>query len=621
MAINYNRCFVNFYYVLFMKNIVTKIFLVLSVFVWTGAGLWAQDGGSEATVAEEDKSKIRFNGLGRTLMSQTSIGGDVLEADTNTIGRLTDGEFLLDLAVNATPNKTSEVQAIVRLRNEFGGFFGAGMSVEVRELWARGIIADFIKYRVGDMDLAMSPYTLFSPDAEGFVNEPAIFQPLREVIDYEQFYTKDNTRRLQGGKLDFGFNFGTVLEDLEVSSFIARIRGTDFFTVPNRLVSGGELNFSTVTFSDSLGTKADIGINLIHTFDDLQSGNAVTGIRNTVTTIDYDLTVFDKGNMALNLSGESGRSNIARAERVTDADGKEENVMLSEEDDTFMDVGLTFKLKKQKLMVSASFIDIGPDFFSTGAQSKRVEFGADKTYYNRVGVDRNLRQTSTFDLSRDRSLYTFRTADRLMAYDPRYSNTLPYGDATPNRQGLKFGVNYGSDNDKIAARVNGAFLSEIRGQGTFELKDFTLIKAAADINFHKFANWKNELRLTLGVQLETTERGGEEIEQVDLSSTLLDLGLEYELFSKFDILLGAKLFNSEGRDYIPVRENFNDIQDFPAPYIADDQETLLGVGIKYEFKKDIYMTLQYNSFDSQLGSDNPNNYDFQQFFVLYNMKF
>ncbi len=604
-----------------MKNIVTKILLVLSVLLWTSAGLWAQDGGSEATVADDDKSKIRFNGLGRTLMSQTSIGGDVLKADTNTIGRLTDGEFLLDLAINATPNKTSEVQAIVRLRNEFGGFFGAGMSVEVRELWARGIIADFIKYRVGDMDLAMSPYTLFSPDEEGFVNEPAIFQPLKEVIDYEQFYTKDNTRRLQGGKLDFGFNFGTILEDLEVSSFIARIRGTDFFTVPNRLIAGGELNLSTVTFSDSLGTKADIGINLIHTFDDLQSGNAVTGIRNTVATVDYDLTIMDKGNMALNLSGESGRSNIARAERVTDADGKEENVMLSEEDDTFMDVGLTFKLKKQKLTVSASFVDVGPDFFSTGAQSKRVEFGANKTYYNRVGVDRNLRQMSTFDLSRDRSLYTFRTADRLMAYDPRYSNTLPYGDATPNRQGLKFGVNYGSDNDKVAARVNGAFLSEIRGQGTFELKDFTLIKAATDINIHKFANWKNELRLTLGVQLETTKRGGVEIEEVDLSSTLLDVGLEFELFSKFDILLGAKLFSSEGRDYIPIRENFNDIQDFPAPYIADDQETLLGVGIKYEFKKDIYMTLQYNSFNSELGSDNPNNYDFQQLFVLYNMKF
>lgn len=613
-----------------MKNIVTKILLVIGILFWTGSGLWAQDGGSEATVAEEEKSKIRFNGLGRTLLTKTGIEGDVVTEDTMTIGRLTDGEFLLDLAINATPNKTSEVQAIVRLRNEFGGFFGAGMSVEVRELWARGIIADFIKYRVGDMDIVMSPYTLFSPDEEGFVNEPGVFQPLKQVIDYEQFYTDDNTRRLQGGKLDFGLNFGTVLEDMEVSSFIARIRGTDFTTVPNRLVTGGEINFSTVTFNDSLGIKADFGLNLVHTFDDLQSGDARAGIRNTVYTVDYDVTILDKNNISLNLTGESGRSNVGRAERmvteVTDEQGNvvsrtEKNVMLSEEDDTFMDVGLTFKLKKQKLTVSASYIDIGPDFFSTGAQSKRVEYRADKTYYNRIGTDRNLRRTSIFDLSRDRALYTFRTADRLMAYDPRYSNTMPYGDATPNRQGLKFGIHYGADTDKIAARVNGAFLSEIRGQGTNELKNFTLLKAAADINLHQFLDWKNMIRATFGVQLETTERGGGEFEEVDLSSTLIDLGLEVELFPKFDILLGAKLFSSEGRDYVPILSGFNDVQDFPAPYVADDTETMLGIGIKYEFKKDIYMTLQYNSFSSELGSDNPNNYELQQFFVLYNMKF
>jgi len=606
-----------------MKNLITKLLLISGILLCSGTGLFAQDGGSQATVAEDEKASIQFNGLGRTLLSRTGIGGDVVKEDTSTIGRLTDGEFLLDLAINATPNKTSEVQAIVRLRNEFGGFFGAGMSVEVRELWARGIIADFLKYRVGDMDVVMSPYTLYSPDEEGFVNEPAVFQPLKEVIDYEQFYTDDHTRRLQGGKLDFGLNFGTVLEDLEVSSFIARIRGTDFFTIPNRLVTGGTLDFSTVSFNDSLGLKADFGFNLVHTFDDLQSGNAVQGIRNTVYTVDYDVTVMDKNNMSLHLSGESGRSNVGRAERITNADGKEENIMLSEEDDTFMDVGLTFKLKKQKLTFSAGFIDIGPDFFSTGAQSKRIEYGVgvDKTYYNRIGTDRNLRQPGLFDLSRDRALYTFRTSDRLMAYDPRYSNTMPYGDATPNRQGLKFGIHYGDDKDKIAARVNGAFLSEIRGQGTDELKNFTLIKAAADLNFHRLFNWKNEIIATFGVQLETTERGGGEFEQVDLSSNLLDVGLELELFPKFDVLLGAKLFSSEGRDYVPILENFNDVLDFPAPLIADDKETLIGMGIKYEFKKDIYMTLQYNSYNSELGSDNPTNYDLNQFFVLYNMKF
>lgn len=611
-----------------MKNLFTKVLLLVVVLLWSGSVLLGQDGGSEATVAEEDKSKIRFNGLGRTLINRTGIEGDVVQADTNTIDRLTDGEFLLDLAVNATPNKTSEVQTIIRLRNEFGGFFGAGMSVEVRELWARGIIADFIKYRVGDMDVVMSPYTLFSPEEEGFVNEPAVFQPLKQVIDYEQFYTDENTRRLQGGKIDFGLNFGTILEDMEVSSFIARIRGTDFFTIPNRLIAGGEIDFSTVTFDDSLGIKADVGFNLIHTFDDLQSGNAVTGIRNTVYSVDYDVAILDKSNLSLNLSGESGRSEVMRSERITDVDGKEENVMIegTDQDDTFMDVGLTFKLKKQKLTISAAYVDVGPDFFSTGAQSKRVEFADNefrngKTFYDRIGTDRELRRVSVFDLSRDRELYTFRTSDQLMAYDPRYSNTLPYGDATPNRQGFKFGVHYGADTDKIEAWANGAFLSEIRGQGTFELKDFSLIKAAANINVHQFFGIKNMIRATLGVQLESTQRGGGEFEEVDLNSTLVDLGLEVELFPQFDLLFGAKLFSSEGRDYVPVLTGFNDIQDFPAPFIADDQETMLGLGIKYEFKKDIYMTLQYNHFSAELGADNPNNYEFQQFFVLYNMEF
>ncbi len=611
-----------------MKNLFTKISLLLGMILLTGLSLWSQDGGSQATIADEEKAQIRFNGLGRTIINRTEIGGEILASDSSTVGQVTDGEFLLDLKVNATPNKSSEVQAILRLRNEFGGFFGAGQSIEVRELWARGIIADFVKYRVGDMDLAMSPYTLFSPDEEGFVNKPGVFQPLKQVIDYEQFYTDENTRRLQGGKIDFGLNFGSVLEDMEVSSFIARIRGTDFTTIPNRLITGGQLDLSTVTFDDSLGIKADVGFNLIHTFDDLQSGNAVTGIRNTVYTVDYDLTVLDKDNMSLNLAGESGRSEVKRAERITDNEGTEENVTIegTEEDDTFMDVGLTFKLKKQKLTISASYIDIGPDFFSMGAQSKRIEFENNefrnnKTYYDRIGTNRLERQVSLFDLSRDRELYTFRTADRLMAYDPRYSNTLPYGDATPNRKGLKFGVHYGEEMDKINAWVDGAFLTEIRGQGTTELKDFTLIKAAADFNIHQFLDWKNMIKATFGVQYESTTRGGGEFEVVDLNSTLIDLGLEVEIFSKFDLLLGAKLFNSEGRDYVPILTGFNDVQDFPAPLVFDDEETMLGLGIKYEFKKDIYMTLQYNHFESVLGTDNPDNYDFQQFFVLYNMEF
>jgi len=85
--------------------------------------------------------------------------------------------------------------------------------------------------------------------------------------------------------------------------------------------------------------------------------------------------------------------------------------------------------------------------------------------------------------------------------------------------------------------------------------------------------------------------------------------------------LGAKLFESEGNEFVPVLENFNDVLNFPANSIFDDEENLLGIGFKYEFKKDIYLTLQYQTFSSVLGTDNPNNYDLQQLFVLYNMEF
>ncbi|MFT5166238.1 MAG: hypothetical protein ACI8P3_001469 [Saprospiraceae bacterium] len=595
-----------------MKYTLLKLFFIANFLIFQVNFLAAQDGSALATEKEEEGKKLRFNGLGRTIMAQTEIDGAILDADSSTVVSQTDGEFLLDLAINATPNKTSEVQAILRLRNEFGGFFGSGMSVEVRELWAKGIIADAVKYRVGDMDVVMSPYTLFSPNEEGTVNEPAAFLPQKEVVHYEQFYTDDNSRRLQGAKLDFGLDFAEGLEDMDLSGFIARVRGTDFFTTPNRLITGGQAKFSTQTLNDSLGLQADFGLNVAYTFDDLQSGQATSGIRNAVYTFDFDVTILDKKNIALHLLGEMGQSNL---------EFKEDTVSIFKEDDTFLDVGLKVYFKPQKITLSASYVDVGPDFFSIGAQSKRIDYDASKTYYNRIGKDRTVRMPSLFDLSRDRSLYTFQLSDRLMSYDPRYSNTMPYGTATPNRSGIKFGVAYGTADDKIEAKLDGALMEEIRGQGTFELKSFTLLRASANLNFHKMADWDKKLRLTLGYQYEQASRGGVEIEKIELSSNLVELGLEAELFSKFELLLGAKLLSAEGTDYVPFIQEFNDVKDFPGLYVVDDTESLIAAGLKYEFKKGIYMTLQYQHFSSQLGADNPNDYDFNQVFVLYNMKF
>ncbi len=594
-----------------MKHILQTISLIGTLLFMANVAV-AQDGSSLPSQDDEPEKKVQFNGLGRTTLSNAALDGNILKSDTTTARQLTDGEFLLDLAVNAQPNENTEVQGILRLRNEFGGFFGAGVTVEVRELWARGLIANAVRYRVGDFDHAMTPYTFFNPDEEGMVNEPLVFRPQKEVIYYEQFYQEGNTRRVQGANLDFGLTFPVFLNEANISGFIARLRGTDFLSVPTRLVGGGHIDFSTQTLQDSLGLQADIGFNLASTWDDLKSGNANSGISNMVWSVDFDVNVLDKDEFGLSLVGEAGRSSLEVFEN-TESQYKEE--------DSFLEVGLQAELKTTGLLLSATYIDIGPDFFSTAAQSKRVDFNRNKTFFNRLGNDRFFRTPTLFDLGRDRAMYTFQLSDRLMAYDPRLANVMPYGKATPNRTGIIVGVGYGDDADPIEARIDAAFLQEIRGQGTFELKDFRQIRATANVNFHRWLDWKKAYRLTIGLQQEQTDRAGVEVEQVDLSSSLLEIGIEAELFTRFDLLLGGKFLSAEGRDYVPQISEFNDVLDFPAPFVVDETESLIGAGVRYRFREDVYLTLQFQQFSLERAADAANDFDFRQFFVLYNMEF
>ena len=590
-------------------------FFLIVLFLFTGLGttLQAQDGSS--LPSRDDASterKVQFNGLGRTILSSTAIDGALLDSDSTTARNLTDGEFLLDVAINAQPNDKTEVQGILRLRNEFGGFFGAGVTVEIRELWARGLIGNTVRYRVGDFDHVMTPFTLYNPDEEGTINEPTIFQPQKDVIEYEQFYGDGNTRRLQGATLDFGLAFPVILQEMKADAFIARIRGTDFISTPTRFVGGGQLDFSTRRLQDSTGLQADFGINWSNVWDDLQSGNATNGIRNGVISLDFDVDVFENEQLSVHLIGELGQSRLAQreAEKTT-----------AEEDDTFLNAGVNVQLKKSKLGIRAAYLDVGPDFYSIGAQSKRVDFNRNKTFYNRIGNDRRFRTPTLFDLSRDRALYTFQLSDELMAYDPRYANVMPYGLATANRTGLQLGVSYGDADDPFDVDLSVAMLDEIRGQGTFELKSFMQIRLAADVHLNRLLDWKKTSLLTIGLQREQTDRAGVEVEQVDLTSTLLEVGLEAEVFNRFDVLLGAKMLSAEGREYVPEIENFNDVADFPELYLADDQESLIGAGIRYRFREDIYLTIQYQQYSLQRALDPTNDYDLRQIFAQYNMEF
>lgn len=577
----------------------------------------------EPSNTEGEGAGIQFNGLGRTVLQQTGIGGTLLNTDSVTVENLTDGEFLLDLAVNAQPNDVTELQGVIRLRNEFGGFFGSGVSVEVRELWARGIIADAIKYRVGDMDVALTPYTLYLPDEAGVVNEPEVFRPQKEIIYYDEFYSEFNERRLQGGSVGFGLEFDRGLDELEVRSFIARLRATNFMDTPTRLIGGGRIGALSPQFGP-YNSQAAIGANLAYTWDDLLSGDANTGIRNSVFTLDGDLTLLNRDQIGLHLIGEGGWSKV---ELRTNTDSPTEGQVPTpaeptiEDTDTFIELGLSANLKRADLSVSATFVDVGPDFYSSAAQSQRVDYTRTKSFYDRVGNDRDVRMVTLFDLARDPALYTFRVANELMAYDPRYGNVLPYGRATPNRRGARFGAAYAPSEGPLDAAVDVSILQEIRGQGTTELKDFILIRAEANARVDQLIDWNRALEITLGAQRESTSRSGEPVERVNLTSTLVEAGVSAEVYDRLDILLGLKTRTSDGREYVPTIENFNDVEDFPGLFEVDDSESLWGLGIRYRFRDGIFLTLQYQRFSYGDDSFPAGDYQLNQVFALYSMTF
>ncbi|OZC03555.1 hypothetical protein BSZ36_11525 [Rubricoccus marinus] len=589
----------------------------------------AQQGG--APDPQEDGPGLRFNGLGRSIIQQSDLGGTITDTDTSTVETLADGNFVLDLAVNAQPNRSTEVQGTIRLRNEFGGFFGAGATVEIRELWARGVIADRVRYRVGDMNLALTPYTLFLPDEDGVINEPEVFEPQREIIDYEEFYTGNNERRLQGGTVDFGLAFAQGIEEVDTRLFIARLRATDFAATPTRLIGGGRLGATSAAFGP-LASRAKVGGNLSYVWDDLESGNANAGIRNSVFSFDGDLTLVRRPGYSVHVVGEAGGSYVDRRRffESPNAGGTDSTQTLLDESDSFFEVGLAADFGARGLDVSAMFVDVGPDFYSTAAQSKRVDYTEDRASFDRVGRDREQRRISLFDLTRDPGIYTFRVANALMGYDPRYSNVQPYGKATPNRRGFRFNaayaptapgedVNTGFDDFELGLDV--ALLREIRGQGTELLKDFVLIRGTAELPLSRFVPLPLPVGVTLGAQFEDTSRGGDEIEQVDLTSTLIEAGLSAEVYDRLDLLFGTKYRTSSGRDYVPLIENFNDVRDFPAPFVTDDHETLLGGGIRYRFKDDVYLTVQYQSFSYGKDAEPENDYRIGQVFALYSMTF
>ena len=111
------------------------------------------------TLQAQDDKKISFTGAARGLYYGDKLTQDDQTPDTVTAPKLNSGHVMVDLGVNIRPNKNTEILGMVRVRNDYGGFWGSGVTFDVRQLYIKGLIGGIFKYQLGDFNYRLSRYT------------------------------------------------------------------------------------------------------------------------------------------------------------------------------------------------------------------------------------------------------------------------------------------------------------------------------------------------------------------------------------------------------------------------------------------------------------------------------
>jgi hypothetical protein len=561
---------------------------------------------SDAVSQESDK--VWFDGNARSLFNRDALG-EFGEEDSLTQRNATDGYNLVDLNVHVNPLEDFEVFAQLRVRNTFGGFFGAGTDVLVRQLRASGVIDKKVRFNVGDIYLKQSPYTLWNSDEE-LSNIHGPFSPYRDINHYESFY-QDNRWRLQGLQTDFSFKFDRFVRSLAVDVFATRPRGS--FQISNatyasdRLLCGGSL---VSHFTSSIGLE----FNYVNTFDLPATGTTHVSLRNPV----YHLALVRKhvsGGGHSEQRVEAGYSNRHWLMGLP----LEENAIESYNTEG-MFVSLTHSMESGDSLfafsVGARYVD--PLFRSAGAQTRRLDFSSQaiNSVYPVYSNEAISRQPSAFDLMTDVGRYNQEISSTLMTFNPMYSNVLPFGKATPNRQGVFADVSYNNPNNIFSTSLSIDALQEVIGQGTLERRNFQRASSRLGLNLNELNEWQRKVALTWSGTFENTNRRGEEFEVVELSSLRSNLVLEAEVMPGLFLQGSMTHINSVGNEQIIERTEFGEIEGYEAVNY-DQLDRIYSTGFSYKWKEGVYANLQYNWWGVNYANEMHTDYGFRRlFFVL-----
>jgi hypothetical protein len=552
----------------------------------------------------QEQKKITFIGAARALYYGDDLQQETEPADTITVPKLNSGHVMVDLGMNIRPNRNTEILGMVRVRNDYGGFWGSGVTFDIRQLYVKGVIGGIVRYQLGDINYKMSPYTLWNQEQEVISDLPFIFQQQTDLINYDHFYSEDNSWRQQGAAAEFALVFKNYVDELQFHAVTTRVKASDFGQNSDRLFSG--LNVLLVQ-----SKFVEAGINFTDMYDVWGTSRNTSTFHNPVVTGTLKVEVPLK-EWILSVDAETGKSKTRY----------KNNAEAPIFEGSFIDIKPKIRHESSGFSLALKTSRIGEDFRSPGAQTKRINYNALPVAYQRITNEQDLRPLTMMDLMRESSFYNMQLQPYLMDFSPAYDNITPYGAATPNRQGYELVLNYESAKFPLKGSISTLAQQEVRGEGTVKPREFSRTKLTLESDIQKFfADWKKMIHVSISYRDDQTTREGEElVKGVELNTTAMSAGLEIEFMESCDLLLGYQMINYEGFDYTAVRNTYSEIFNF-SEYTVNGTQKMSAFGLRYRFSEKSYLSAQYNTFTSENEILTLPNYTVNQFMLMFQMKF
>ena len=482
------------------------------------------------------RPKFSLNGHTRAAYTADAFR---LAGDTTTLPRENSGHVLADLGMNVRPNDQTEVQAMIRVRNDYGGFWGSGVSFDVRQLTVKGLINNRFRYALGDLDYKLTPFTMqrTAPLLQAGDVLPSLELFQRALPGNDVWMNPDGTWRTQGASVEWGLRYKKGPESHKTNLFAFRLRPALGGAQTEQWASGGRTALTWKTFF--------VGANAVLVQDVPGTSAATLFYRNAVATLDAGWALNNRG---LKLKGEGGISRTEWALANAPAKG-----------DYFYHMTLSGAQRRW----SIGYRDIGPDFFSPSAQTTAYNLTNVPGSFSRTGNDRMLRTANLMDLHRETSLYRTAWNPTLGAEPSVYLTMDPFGVATPNRRGLS--AEWNPTPHSLAGKPMGPWnlqlkadwASEIRGQGTAALTQFARLDA--------LGGWSNKnwsVRALLRWQRTWRTDAGENVPNYALSQPWLKANVGYRLRNDLRLDAGLWTVQSTGYAFQSVRDAQNQVVDF-----------------------------------------------------------